>query len=163
MIQQWPKLRYQFLFHHDETKLMMNKQILSIQMLKCVPKLSLVTAWLHVHILRINHLTNSAIPLKITFKKIYKKNISYLAIHIFLFIYIFTLILKMQSNVLQYYPSFYAFYESHFSQVRHPSHPGRGHGSLTCHMTQYVRSDWLRSEHFINIMIECQINNFYID
>ena len=30
MRQQWPKLRYQFLFHHDETKLIMNKQILSI-------------------------------------------------------------------------------------------------------------------------------------
>ena len=30
MRQQWPKLRYQFLFFHDETKLMMNKQILSI-------------------------------------------------------------------------------------------------------------------------------------
>ena len=41
----------QFLFYHDETKLMMNKQILSIQMLKFVPKLSPVTAWLHVHIL----------------------------------------------------------------------------------------------------------------
>ena len=30
MRQQWPKLRYQFLFYHNETKLMMNKQILSI-------------------------------------------------------------------------------------------------------------------------------------
>ena len=30
MRQQWPKLRYQFLFYHDETKSMMNKQILSI-------------------------------------------------------------------------------------------------------------------------------------
>ena len=30
MRQQWPKLRYQFLFYHDETKLMMNKQGLSI-------------------------------------------------------------------------------------------------------------------------------------
>ena len=30
MRQQWPKLRYQFLFYPDETKLMMNKQILSI-------------------------------------------------------------------------------------------------------------------------------------
>ena len=30
MRQQWPKLRYQFLFYHDETKLMINKQILSI-------------------------------------------------------------------------------------------------------------------------------------
>ena len=45
------KTMYQFLFYHDEAKLMMNEQILSIQMLKFVPKLSLVTAWLHVHIL----------------------------------------------------------------------------------------------------------------
>ena len=30
MRQQWPKLRYQFLFYHDEIKLMMNKQILLI-------------------------------------------------------------------------------------------------------------------------------------
>ena len=30
MRQQWPKLRYQFLFYYDETKLIMNKQILSI-------------------------------------------------------------------------------------------------------------------------------------
>ena len=51
MRQQWPKFRYQFLFYHDETKLLMNKQILSIWMLKFVPKLSLVAAWLHVHIL----------------------------------------------------------------------------------------------------------------
>ena len=41
-----------------------------------------------------------------------------------------------------------------FSRVRHPSHPGRGHGSLTCHMTQLERSDWLMSENFTNIMIE---------
>ena len=41
-----------------------------------------------------------------------------------------------------------------FSQVRHPSYPGRGHGSLTWHMTKFERSDWLRSENFINIMIE---------
>ena len=51
MRQQWLKLRYQFLFYHGETKLMMNKQILSIQMLKFVPKLSLAAAWLHVHIM----------------------------------------------------------------------------------------------------------------
>ena len=30
MRQQWPKLRYQVLSYHDETKLMINKQILSI-------------------------------------------------------------------------------------------------------------------------------------
>ena len=58
----------------------------------------------------------------------------------------------MQSNIEQYYPSFYTVYESHFSRVRHPSHPGRGLGSLTCHMTQFERSDWLRSENFTKIM-----------
>ena len=36
---------------------------------------------------------------------------------------------------------------------RHPSHPGRGHGSLTCHMTQFERSDWLRSEKFHDRMV----------
>ena len=45
------------------------------------------------------------------------------------------------------------------SRVRHPSHPGRGHGSLTCHMTQFERSDWLRSENFTNIMIEYHIDS----
>ena len=44
------------------------------------------------------------------------------------------------------------------SRVSHPSHPGRGHGSLTCHMTQFERSDWLRSENFINIMIKYNIH-----
>ena len=47
-----------------------------------------------------------------------------------------------------------------FSRVRHPSHPGRGHGSLTCHMTQFERSDWLRSENFTNIMIEFPIHGY---
>ena len=41
-----------------------------------------------------------------------------------------------------------------FSQVRHPSHPGRGCGSLTCHMTHFEQSDWLRSPNLTNIMIE---------
>ena len=45
-----------------------------------------------------------------------------------------------------------------FSRVRHPSHPGRGHGSLTYHMTQFERSDWLRSENFTNIMIEWAVH-----
>ena len=60
----------------------------------------------------------------------------------------------------QYNPSFYTFYERHFSQVRHLSHPGWGHGSLTCHMTQFERSDWLRSYNFINIMIEWLTNPY---
>ena len=67
----------------------------------------------------------------------------------------------MKSNIQQYNPLFYTFYESHFSLVRHPSHPSGGHGSLTCHRTQFERSDWLRSENFINIMIE-YINKYYI-
>ena len=50
-----------------------------------------------------------------------------------------------------------------FSRVRHPSHPGRGHGSLTCHMTQFERSDWLRSENFTNIMIELLSNGHYLN
>ena len=33
-----------------------------------------------------------------------------------------------------------------------------GHGSLTCHMTQFERSDLLRSENFINIIIEYGTN-----
>ena len=36
--QQCPKLKYQFLFYHDETKLMMNKRILTIYMVKIVPQ-----------------------------------------------------------------------------------------------------------------------------
>ena len=44
-----------------------------------------------------------------------------------------------------------------FSQVRHPSHPGRGCGSLTCHMTHFEQSDWLRSPNLTNIMIEYAI------
>ena len=33
---------------------------------------------------------------------------------IFLFVYFFSLILKMQSNIRQYYPSFYTFHEKPF-------------------------------------------------
>ena len=103
----------------------------------------------------INHLKNLAILLKITVWNIdKKKTITISSYSYFLFVYVFTLILKMQWNIQQYYPSFYTFYESHFYRVRHPSHPGRGHGSLTCHITQCERSDRLRSENFINIIIE---------
>ena len=35
----------------------------------------------------INHLTNSAIPLKITFQNMNKKQLPYLAIHIFYFLF----------------------------------------------------------------------------
>ena len=47
-----------------------------------------------------------------------------------------------------------------FSQVRHPSHPGRGCGSLTCHMTHFEQSDWLRSPNLTNIMIEYHIKPY---
>ena len=57
----------------------------------------------------------------------------------------------MDSNIIQV---FTLFMKAIFSRVRHPSHPGQGHVSLTCHMTQFERSDWLRSENFTNIMIE---------
>ena len=43
MRQQWPKLRYQFLFYHDETKLIMNKQ--RYRQFKC-PKVSQNCPWL---------------------------------------------------------------------------------------------------------------------
>ena len=76
----------------------------------------------------------------------------------FLFVYFFTLILRMYLYIQQYHPSFYISYKNYFSRVRHLSHPGRGHGSLTCDMTQVERSDWLRSENFINIMIQLTIN-----
>ena len=40
---QWPKLRYQFLFYHDETKLMMNLQIKAQICPKTVPGYGMVT------------------------------------------------------------------------------------------------------------------------
>ena len=46
------------------------------------------------------------------------------------------------------------FYDSYFSRVRHTSHPGQGHGSLTCHMSQFERCGWLLSANFITIMIK---------
>ena len=62
---------------------------------------------------------------------------------------------QIYSNIIQV---FTLFMKAIFSQVRHPSHPGRGHASPTCHMTQFEQSDWLRSENFINIMIEWGIS-----
>ena len=47
MRQQWPKLMYQCLFYHDETKLMMNKQILS-QNCPCVQHGYICTSRGHV-------------------------------------------------------------------------------------------------------------------
>ena len=55
-----------------------------------------------------------------------KKQLPYPVIHIFLFVYFFTLILKMQSNVQQYCPSFYTFYESHFFPGQTPIPPRSG-------------------------------------
>ena len=54
MRQQWPELRYQFLFCYDRTKLIMIKKILPMYMRKIVPKLSwlqhgyICTSWGHV-------------------------------------------------------------------------------------------------------------------
>ena len=58
---------------------------------------------------------------------------------------------QIYNNIIQV---FTLFMKAIFSQVRHPSHPGWGHASPTCHMTQFEQSDCLRSENFINIMIE---------
>ena len=68
--------------------------------------------------------------------------------------------MQSNSNIIQV---FTLFMKAIFSRVRHPSHPGRGHGSLTCHMTQFERSDWLRSANFTNIMIECVSNHHRLD
>ena len=54
----------------------------------------------------------------------------------------------------QYNPIFYTFYIFPGSDT----HPTQGKGSLTCHVTQFEWSDWLRSANFINIMIEWKIN-----
>ena len=40
-----------------------------------------------------------------------------------------------------------------YSQVRYPSHSGRGDESLTCHMTRFERFGWLRSANVINVVI----------
>ena len=53
----------------------------------------------------------------------------------------------MQSNIQQYYPSFYILFMKAIFPGQIPSHPGRGHGSLTGYMTQFERFDF-------NIMIE---------
>ena len=63
---------------------------------------------------------------------------------------------QIYSNIIQV---FTLFMKAIFSQVRHPSHPGRGHASPTCHMTQFEQSDWLRSENFTNIMMELLTTN----
>ena len=81
--------------------------------------------------------------------------------HILLFIFSFVYFFHFDfKDVIQYatiLSEFLHFYENYFSRVRHASHPGRGHGFLTCHMTQFPRSDWLRSANFTNIMIEYDI------
>ena len=66
---------------------------------------------------------------------------------------------QIYSNIIQV---FIRFMKAIYSQVRHPSHPGGGHASRTCHMTQFEQSDWLRSENFINIMIEYVIMRWKI-
>ena len=44
--------------------------------------------------------------------------------------------------------NFFTFYETYFS------HPGRGHGSLTRHMTQFAQSGWLRLTNFTSFIFE---------
>ena len=66
---------------------------------------------------------------------------------------------QISSGIIFFF--FTHFMKATFSQVRHPSHPGRGCGSLTCHMTHFEQSDWLRSPNLTNIMIEYR--NWYQD
>ena len=78
-----------------------------------------------------------------------KKQLSYPAIHIFICLFFqfgikdvmkYTAILCMFLHIL-----WQLFFPGQ-TLVR----PSRGHGSLTCHMIQFERSDWLRSANFIN-------------
>ena len=55
-----------------------------------------------------------------------KKTITTSSYSYFFFVYFSTLILKMQSNVQQYYPSFYTFYESYFFPGQTPVPPRSG-------------------------------------
>ena len=71
------------------------------------------------------------------------------------YLFIFHFDFKYVINYTPILSIFLHFYETNFTRVRHPSHSGRGHGSLTCH--QFERSDCLMSANFINIMIEYNI------
>ena len=62
---------------------------------------------------------------------------------------------EISCNIMQ---NLIPFMKAILSQVSHPSHLGQGQGSLTCHMTPFEQSDWMRSADFINIMIECISN-----
>ena len=66
---------------------------------------------------------------------------------------------QISSGIIFFF--FTHFMKATFSQVRHPSHPGHGCGSLTCHMTHFEQSDWLRSPNLTNIMIEYLIHTLY--
>ena len=75
-----------------------------------------------------------------------------------LFVYFslcFTNVKKIYRNIIQL-SNF--LWKAIFFRVRHSFHPGGGHISLTCHIIEFVRSDWLRSANLINIMIELWLN-----
>ena len=74
----------------------------------------------------------------------------------FVLFFVFFSVFFLKKNEIKYgaISSFYTLYESYFSRFRHWSHLNRRHGSLTCHMTQFERFNWLRSANIINVMIE---------
>ena len=78
-----------------------------------------------------------------------------------LFVYCFyvdyiNIITIINSNIIQL---LHFLWKSHSPRVRHPSHPGRGHGSLTFHMKQSERSDWMTSANVINVIIKYWANH----
>ena len=64
-------------------------------------------------------------------------------------------------NVIKYtlILSFFSHFCATIFPGQTPVQPGRGHGSLICHMTLFERYVWMRSENSINIMIEYVIND----
>ena len=71
------------------------------------------------------------------------------------FVFSSTMVSRTKFNIQWYCP----FFIKAFTQVRHSSHPGHGNGYLACHMTQFVQSERLRSENFINIMKKFNIGS----
>ena len=77
-------------------------------------------------------------------------------------VYISQIFMKL-INFKRTSPSYSVFlFQKTFSRVKHTSHlrrghgpTRRGHGSLTCHMAQFEKSDRLRSDNFIHNVIEC--------
>ena len=179
MRQLWTDLRFQFLFYHDEIKLVMNKcQKLS----QTVPWLQhgyMCTSWGHVTWLFFlgntcsNHcdVTVRFVTINVNqtlhhyrqqnicfFLENRSKLIKMFQIDIFkIQIYKLFARVKYIKDVIKYtarLSKFIHFLWKLFSRVTHSAHSGRGHGSLTCHMTQFERPDWLGSANFINTMLE---------